>query len=380
MKKNAADNPELAATQERFMQFYKEKLQSVYEDLEEDRQACLFSLACSIIGIIIVFGGIFSLFYFDILSMEVLDSQWFAILISILLLIAMGLIFYPFNYYNSITKSRAMNKILSFWGKYKYFNGKDLIGESVIKKSELFGYFNGSSSDDAFWGYHNEVELDVSEHDLRIKGRKGDTIIFRGAIIRLDFPKKFKGKTVVLNKGRNWNFIWNNPVFMLLLATALAPFGIYLYHIYLRDLNPTPWILITLAPMLIVLSIYALIYLFYRHKNPLKATQKVVLEGLPFLKKWKVLTSSQIEARYLLTPVFMEKMLEIKRLFHGKHIDFSFFNNQLLIAVHTSKDLFETTSLFTPALSYHKMREVVSQLQSIFAVIDLILNDSQIKK
>lgn len=380
MKKHAEKNLELAATQQRFTEFYKEKLQSVYEDLEEDRQACLFSLACSVCGIIIVFGSIVALFYFDILSIKVLDSQGFSILISILLLIAIGLVFYPFNYYNSITKSRAMKKILSFWGDYKYYNGRDIIGEDVIKKSELFNYFNYSSSDDAFLGYHNEVELDVSEHNLRIKGRKGDTIIFRGAIIRLDFPKKFKGKTVALNKGRNWNFVRNNPLFMVLLAAAVAPFGLYLYHFYSSDLNPTPWVIMTLAPMLIVLSIYALIYLFYRHKNPLKATQKVVLEGLPFLKKWKVLTSSQIEARYLLTPVFMEKMLEIKRLFHGKHIDFSFFNNQLLIAVHTSKDLFETTSLFTPALSYHKMREVVSQLQSIFAVIDLILTDSQITK
>ena len=68
----------------------------------------------------------------------------------------------------------------------------------------------------------------------------------------------------------------------------------------------------------------------------------------------------------------MEKMLAIKRLFHGKSIDFSFFDNKLLIAVHTRKNLFETTSLFVPALSYHKVREVISQLNSIFSVIDVI--------
>lgn len=377
MKSHPKENLELAATQERFMSFYKEKLQSVYEDLEEDRQACLFSLACSIAGIVLVFGGIFALFYFDVLSMDILDSQWFSFLLALLLLISFGLICYPFNYYNSTTKSRAMNKILSFWGKYKYYNGRDIIGEDVIKKSELFGYFNGSSSDDAFWGQHNEVELDVSEHDLRIKGRKGDTIIFHGAVIRLDFPKKFKGKTVVLNKGRNWNFLWNNPLFALLLAAALAPLGIYLYHFYASDLNPMPWVIMTMLPMLIVLGVYGLIYIFYRRKNPLKATQKVVLEGLPFLKNWRVLTDNQVEARYLLTPVFMEKMLEIKRLFHGKHIDFSFFDRKLLIAVHTRKDLFETTSLFVPALSYHKVREVVSQLHSIFAVAEMIQGNAK---
>ena len=98
------------------------------------------------------------------------------------------------------------------------------------------------------------------------------------------------------------------------------------------------------------------------------------LEGLSFMRRWRVLTDNQIEARYLLTPVFMEKMLKIKRFFHGKYIDFSFFDNKLLIAVHTRKDMFETTSLFTSALDYRRMYDVVGQLQSIFTVIDLILD------
>ena len=72
----------------------------------------------------------------------------------------------------------------------------------------------------------------------------------------------------------------------------------------------------------------------------------------------------------------MEKMLEIKRLFYGKNIDFSFFDNKLLIAVHTRNDMFETTSLLTSALSYYKVREVVSQMHAIFAVIDVVLEKS----
>ena len=53
-------------------------------------------------------------------------------------------------------------------------------------------------------------------------------------------------------------------------------------------------------------------------------------------------------------------MLNIKKMFHGKHIDFSFFDDKLLIAVHTQKYLFETTSLLTSTLRYTKVREVVN--------------------
>ena len=134
-------------------------------------------------------------------------------------------------------------------------------------------------------------------------------------------------------------------------------------------------LLFTPLPILFFCFVTWVIYRIYRHFHPKKATQKVALEGLPFMRRWTVLTDNQVEARYVLTPVFMEKMLEIKRLFHGKQIDFSFFGSTLLIAVHTRKNMFETTSLFLPALSYHKVREVVGQLQSIFDVIDVVLEN-----
>jgi hypothetical protein len=123
---------------------------------------------------------------------------------------------------------------------------------------------------------------------------------------------------------------------------------------------------------LIATVILGVVYWAWRRKNPRRATQKVVLEGWPFMRQWQIYTDNQVEARYILTPVFMEKIEAVKHLFHGNAIDFSFFDNKLLIAVHTRKNLFETTSLFVPALSYHRVREVITQLHSIFSVIDVV--------
>ena len=100
--------------------------------------------------------------------------------------------------------------------------------------------------------------------------------------------------------------------------------------------------------------------------------ERVQLEDPVFEREWEVYAEDQVEARYLLTPALMERMLEIKRRFFGQRIEFSFFNNRVMIAVHTGQDMFETTSLFLPAPFYGKMREVVAQLYSVFAAADLI--------
>ena len=369
-------NPELAETQQRFFEYYQQKLLPVYEKLEKERQTYLQILRRNILGVLGVFCSMIVLFYFDVLSSNVLETQWFSILCSILLLIAAYLISSPFLNYNEKTKSKAMNKILSFWGNFKYCGQKDLIGDDVIKKSELFSYFNSSFADDSFCGEYRGTSLDVSEHNVRIHGNKGDTIIFSGIMLMLDFPKPFKGQTVVLNKGRKWNFALNNPALMIALALMLSP-TLMIYYYFFTEPGVPFGLLFTWLPIALVGLILGLIYMVYRRYNPKKTAQKVTLEGIPFLQKWKVMTDNQVEARYLLTPAFMEKMLEIKRLFRGKHIDFSFFDHKLLIAVHTRKDMFETTALFTSALSYHKIRDVVSQIYSIFAVIDVVLNSRE---
>ncbi len=368
------NNRQLAETQQKFQEFYKANLQSIYASLEDDRRKNLRKLArntaivCSIILVMV------ALFYYEILPTSIMEQQWFGIVTALFTLAAGWSIYAPFSIYNDHTKSRTMNKVLSFWGKFKYYNNKDIIGEDVIKKSEIFSYFNSSQSDDAFWGSHEGVDISVSEHDLRIKGNRGDTVIFKGAMLMFEFSERFKGKTVVLNKGRNINFVWNNPLLLLVFgAFMIAPLMTIYY--YFTEPDVPLHLLFTPLPMLLLLFIFWVAYKIYRHYHPKKATQKVELEGIPFLRSWHVLTDNQIEARYILTPVFMEKMLEIKRLFHGKYIDFGFFDRKLLIAVHTRKDLFETTSLFVPALSYHKVREVVSQLHSIFAVTEMIMDN-----
>jgi hypothetical protein len=185
----------------------------------------------------------------------------------------------------------------------------------------------------------------------------------------IELNKKFEGKTIVTNCNNNSKrnirfFIWSSfSVAAVILAILQICLGVESSDMMLSEkiMRPVIYILI--------------FYLFYEEikKKRLKiAKQYAYLEDVCFSKQWKVLTSNQIEARYVLTPVLMEKIKDIKKLFKGKYIDFSFFGNSLIFVIHTKKNMFETTSLFKPALNYTDIKDVVSQFYSIFSVIDIL--------
>ncbi|MBP5216014.1 MAG: DUF3137 domain-containing protein [Alphaproteobacteria bacterium] len=358
----------LAETQSKFGQFYQKNLRDIYQQLEPKRFKYIRRFfITAVIGLFLI-GSLLLLCSSGYISPKVYESEGF-IKLAMIALCCFGVALYtPFHQYRTETKSRVMRKILSFWGDFKYFHEQNIIGTSLIKDSELFTYFNREEIDDAFRGTYKNASLEVSEHNLRIHGNKGDTNIFKGIFILLDFNKKFAGKTLVLSRARLWQLLLNNPILFFVLVGVSIALMITSHYILIGLTDWRVLFFIFLPPLVVGFIIYAI---WKKIKKP-RATQKVILEGIPFLKRWKVFTDNQIEARYILTPVLMEKITELKKLFHGHCIDCSFFDNKLLIAVHTRKNLFETTSLFVPALSYHKVRQVINQLHSIFSVIELL--------
>lgn len=68
--------------------------------------------------------------------------------------------------------------------------------------------------------------------------------------------------------------------------------------------------------------------------------RRVKLENPDFEKNFDVYSTDQVEARYILTPVMMEKLLTLDRKFPGK-ITVSFFNSQVIIAIPDSCNHFE---------------------------------------
>ena len=221
-----------------------------------------------------------------------------------------------------------MADFAGFFGTFSYHNEQHL-PDDLLRNSDLFGKFNIHKGDDYFCGSYKDVAVTISEELLQKKivytefdekfgnaassSRSRKKNIFKGICILLTMNKNFKGRTVVL-KDRG-------------------------------------------------------IFNMFKHISGL---ERVKLEDMYFEDLFEVYSSDQIEARYLLTTAFMERMLKLSELYGGKSIQFSFNNNQLLLAIPTNQDMFEACSFFRSNVNKKKIFRVFEQFYTVFSVVDIL--------
>ncbi|MZI94289.1 DUF3137 domain-containing protein [Vibrio sp. CAIM 722] len=100
---------------------------------------------------------------------------------------------------------------------------------------------------------------------------------------------------------------------------------------------------------------------------------RVTLENPDFEKLFEVYGSDQTDARYILSPTLMERLVEFRRSFINP-IRISFIDGKLFIAIESNVNHFEP-SLFTPATSFSVVKEFYGQLKFLTDIVeDLDLN------
>jgi hypothetical protein len=206
----------------------------------------------------------------------------------------------PFASYRREFKQKFISGLLgSLADDVSYLPGGDRSILSDYQRSELFPRDpDRETLEDTIYARIGGTDLAVSEIHTEYKqttrdkkGKKKTTwhTIFKGLFISADFHKEFRGRTIVRSDiaekyfGQIARFV-QKPVFSEL--------------------------------------------------------QLVQLEDPDFEKEFVVHASDQIEARYILTPSLMQKMLELKHRF-GDKVEFSFLNSRVYIAVSTSRNFFE---------------------------------------
>ncbi len=101
--------------------------------------------------------------------------------------------------------------------------------------------------------------------------------------------------------------------------------------------------------------------------------EKVKLESTEFEKKFIVYGGDQVEARYILTPSLMERMVKLDEMM-GPGISFSFVKTNLYVAIPVRHALFEP-SIFSKS-SFGDLEGYYNTVQMVFDIIDeLKLND-----
>lgn len=216
-------------------------------------------------------------------------------------------------------KDEIVHNIIKFIDPSLHYNPAGRVHKNDYRQSGLFlENFDRYRGDDYVEGRRGKTVFCFSElhteHEVRSGKNTHWETIFKGLFFIGDFNKNFQGRTYVYSE--------NNPQlgFFSKLLTSFA-----------RDL------------------------------------EKVRLESTEFENKFIVYSSDQVEARYILTPSFMERLVKLQNLM-GDSTSYSFVDTNVYVAVPSSDELFEP-SVFS-ANDYNKFSNYYNTVHIVFDIID----------
>lgn len=308
---NQIEQPQYQSLKEGFDKYYASVLYPFLKNKEDIRIKYLIRFKFLILLSAFILPMISVLIYF-VNHYYHKDIDWG--ILFIFLAVAVYLIRSPYARYRKLVKNDVMDLFIEYFDGFTYEGGKGL-NEQEMRESKLFPHYDDVQADDCFRGTYANVGIRVCEEILKqetkdSKGRTHYQTVFQGIAVELEMNKNFSGQTIV-TKDRG---IFN-------------AFSSY------------------------------------------EGLTRVKLEDVIFEKIFEVYSNDQIEARYLLTTVFMERLLGLRELYQGKKIEVGFFNNKILIAIDTRQNMFEACSFFKTILNKDRFDQVFEQIWTIFSII-----------
>lgn len=190
-----------------------------------------------------------------------------------------------------------------------------------FRQLRLLPNYDRSHFEDLFSGAHKGARYELYEARLQqrrtdSKGRTRYTTVFRGQLIRMQFPRDFLGVTIVRRDAGVFNVFGGGEV-------------------------------------------------------DGRRLERVGLVS-EFEKVFEVWSSDQVEARYLLHPVMMARLIDLEKGLHAKRLRCAFENGELLVAVEGG-NLFEPGDLFKPLVDPTRARRIVNEIAGVVRVMDEVL-------
>ena len=99
--------------------------------------------------------------------------------------------------------------------------------------------------------------------------------------------------------------------------------------------------------------------------------EEVKLEDPEFMEKYKIYSTNQVEARYVLTTAFIERFKNMKVAFRAKYIRAAFKDGKITIAIDAGRDLFQMANLNTDTDS-NTFVEIFNEILSIRELINAL--------
>ncbi len=300
-----------------FAAHFKTKIAPLLEGVEANRLVQYASykkrLALSIpLGLLFVAGGI-------ILTANMHDEDAVFVKIGIGLAVALSIwVSAPVRRYKQDVKSKFMPVVCEFFGNMTY----GLTGTSMVEtmyRDEIFPSYTSAQMEDFIEGTYQSVKVKIHESTLKRKNGKNTVTVFRGFVLELEFPKEFHGKTTMLKDGGTMGNFFTGKDF--------------------------------------------------------KGLARVELEDPEFEKMFQVFSSDQVEARFVLTTAFMERLLNLAKLRSPNgtpKVQCVFEHKTLVISVPCTQDLFEPGSISKSALQVEDLHAFLEQMKQVFELVDVL--------
>jgi hypothetical protein len=234
----------------------------------------------------------------------------------------------PVRKYAANVKAEVFPEIFRFFGKDYLYNEVSPLKMELLEVSGLIPSYDSSHLEDYVKGSYKDITLELTEAKLqgtRGSGKNRHTVtVFNGIFVLLDMNKNFSGKTIVIKdigKLGNW---FSRKFSKKLFSKAIS-------------------------------------------------LENVKLEDPVFEKQFEVYSTDQVEARYLLTTSFMERLLGLSSLFSKQGvIQCSFYLNKLLLMIPSDKNRFEVGSIYQPATFVDDINHILKEMAIIFQIIDTL--------
>lgn len=307
-------------TQEQLQTLFETQLKPILSELEIKRKKIVvYYYVAMVFYALMVVGFIVTIYYRNNPK-----PLW---LIPILIGVVIGLILSNKGYklgqkngYYASYKKHIVSKIFQVIDPAWTYDEKSSVNESEYKASKLFPQeFNRFVGDDLVYGKIDKTDFRSSEVNtvnvLKSEDRKTTHPVFRGYFFHADFNKNFAAETYVDA--------------VLGIETCNA-----------RKMQ------------------------FKDYAN----SGEAILENPEFSRLFKIRTTDQVEARYILTPNIMEAMVKLYKTFK-EPIHFSFVGTRVYCAIDFSKELFEAPT-FKTCISIRQ----IEKLHSLFMLNATIIN------
>lgn len=235
-------------------------------------------------------------------------------------------VFYPLMSYGKAVKTEIYPLIFKYFGNDYEYNVNSTLKARDLRKFSILPSYDEEQTEDHIKGSYKGVNIELTEAELLRVSRDKDgkttrRIIFNGLFILFDVHKNFSGKTIIKRDPVSlFNIKFSSDVFRKL--------------------------------------------------------KRVSLEDPRFEEIFEVYSGDQVEARYLLTYTFMERLVELQKVFGGDGtIQCSFYEKKLLLMLPSRENKFEVGSVFKTVTFIHEINQIIDEMESIYKMIDVLKLD-----